>query len=481
MKQLRWLTFLNSIAGQLLILLLLATALFLTGIYISVRAARDAALAPPVMLFTERQIGIAEMLTQVPEEKFSDFLQELRSLHPGVDYQHLSKEAPQLLDLKWVSRNLALKDQMHEALPKEAASGPEQEEGAVSRGRPIDPLFERLANPQSVSVPLARTMLQEGSNMVYVTVYSLMPDQSAVSASIHIRAETLPNRQMESTLIFTVVCMSLLLLWAIIFLIRPLRRLAQATNNIAKENATPQKVDVAGPTELRVAALALNKMQDRIHQLIDDRTRMLAAVGHDLRTPVTRLRLRADTVEPEELRTAFLRDLNMMDGLLKRLMTYFRKGEIDDDPVRLELSSLVDSLVCEWDDAGEAVEFVHYTNVTVLARPNDLMRMVDNLIENAIKYAGGCEVSLSKEEGEQGDVACLKVIDHGPGIAQEDKLHLLEPFERGDKARTMDDKSGFGLGLAIARKVAQMHQASLELADTAGGGLTVIVRFPIAS
>ena len=286
---------------------------------------------------------------------------------------------------------------------------------------------------------------------------------------------------MESTLIFTVVCMSLLLLWAIIFLIRPLRRLAQATNNIAKENATPQKVDVAGPTELRVAALALNKMQDRIHQLIDDRTRMLAAVGHDLRTPVTRLRLRADTVEPEELRTAFLRDLNMMDGLLKRLMTYFRKGEIDDDPVRLELSSLVDSLVCEWDDAGEAVEFVHYTNVTVLARPNDLMRMVDNLIENAIKYAGGCEVSLSKEEGEQGEVACLKVIDHGPGIAQEDKLHLLEPFERGDKARTMDDKSGFGLGLAIARKVAQMHQASLELADTAGGGLTVIVRFPIAS
>ena len=477
MKQLRWFAFLNSIAGQLLVLLLLATALFLTGIYISVRAARDAPLAPPVMLFTERQIGIAETLAQLPEAQASTFLEKLQALHPGVDYQLLDGKDPRLEGLTWVSRNLALKDQTHEASVNQSRSG----DVARPREPQRDPFFDSLANPQKISIPLARTLSAEGSNMVHVTIYSRMVDQKVISASIHIQVRTPPNRQVESILVFTIVCMSLLLLWAIIFLIRPLRRLAQATNNIAKENATPQKVDVAGPTELRVAALALNKMQDRIHQLIDDRTRMLAAVGHDLRTPVTRLRLRADTVEPEEVKTAFLRDLNMMDGLLKRLMTYFSKGEIDDDPVRLELSSLVDSLVCEWDDAGESVALVGYANMTILARPNDLMRMVDNLIDNAIKYAGSCEVSLSREESEKGDVACLRVIDHGPGIAQEDKLHLLEPFERGDKARTMNDKSGFGLGLAIARKVAQMHQATLELTDTVGGGLTVIVRFPIAS
>ena len=310
-----------------------------------------------------------------------------------------------------------------------------------------------------------------------VTIFARRPDDKVISASIVISSNSPPNHALENIFVFTLVCMSLLLLWAIIFLIRPLRRLAQATNNIAKENATPKKAEVAGPTELRVAATALNKMQDRIHQLIDDRTRMLAAVGHDLRTPVTRLRLRADTVEPEELKLAFLRDLTMMDGLLKRLMTYFSKGDMEEEPVRLELSSLVDSLANEWSDAGEAVELVDYTNVTILAKPNDLMRMVDNLIDNAIKYAGSCELSLTKEA----DFACLKVIDHGPGIAQEDKLHLLEPFARGDKARTMNDKSGFGLGLAIARRAAQSHNATLELDDTEGGGLTIVVRFPLSA
>nr|WP_321982132.1 ATP-binding protein [uncultured Cohaesibacter sp.] len=477
MRQSRWFAFLNSIAGQLLVLLILASALFLTGIFISVRAARDAPVAPPVMLFTERQIGISEMLAQIPEEQIGVYLDKLRALHPGVEYQHLSKDDPSLNGLRWGARNPALRDEAYAA----SVNPPSVGDGNPPQPPRRDPFLDDLANPQKTTIPLARTLSSEVSQIDEVTIYSRLPDQSVIRASTSIRLHMPPNFQVEGILVFTIVCIFLLLLWAVIFLIRPLRRLAQATNNIAKENATPQKADVAGPTELRVAALALNKMQDRIHQLIDDRTRMLAAVGHDLRTPVTRLRLRADTVEPEEVKAAFLRDLNMMDGLLKRLMTYFSKGDMDEDPVRLELSSLVDSLVSEWDDAGEAVELVGYANMTILARPNDLMRMVDNLIDNAIKYAGSCEVSLSREESEKGNVACLRVIDHGPGIAQEDKLHLLEPFERGDKARTMNDKSGFGLGLAIARKVAQMHQAALELADTDGGGLTVVVRFPIAS
>nr|WP_321462790.1 ATP-binding protein [uncultured Cohaesibacter sp.] len=468
MRKTRWFGFLNSIAGQLLILLILAMALFMTGIYISVRAARNIPLAPPVMLFTERQIGIAEALAQLPAQDVPSYMERLGALHPNVSYQHLAATAPEIRDLTWVTRNQALNDPAFDGAFSGGREGPGEADG---KGGP--PPF--LSNPQTVSTPIARKLERLGDNMLHVTVFSRMPDESVISASIDTRLEEPPNHMLENIVVFTIVCMSLLLLWAIIFLIRPLRRLAHATNNIAKENAKPLKADIAGPTELRVAAMALNKMQDRIHHLIDDRTRMLAAVGHDLRTPVTRLRLRADTVEPEDLRLAFLRDLNMMDGLLKRLMTYFSKGQIEEEPVRLELSSLVDSLVCEWSDAGEAVEMTEYTNLTISARPNDLMRMVDNLIDNAVKYAGGCSVSVTREE----DHACLRVIDHGPGIPQEEKLALQEPFARGDKARTMNDTSGFGLGLAIARKAAEMHGATLELADTDGGGLTVEVRFAL--
>ncbi|WP_319499195.1 ATP-binding protein [uncultured Cohaesibacter sp.] len=473
MRKTRWFHFINSIAGQLLILLILAMGMFLTGIYISVQAAREAPLAPPIMLYSERQIGIAEAFALLPVDAVEPALQKLRNEHPTVTYELLSSSDPVVAPLEWIRRNIGVAEQ----------SPPPSSMSFLFRlfdplgGPPKNPdMIMGFANPQAIGLLFARTVHHIEDNRSEVTVYSRLSDEHILSARITLRAQEPPNHALENILIFSIVCTLLLLLWAIIFLIRPLRRLAQVTNNIAKENAKPQMAEVAGPTELRVASMALNKMQDRIHQLIEDRTRMLAAVGHDLRTPVTRLRLRADTVEPEDLRKAFLRDLTMMDGLLTRLMTYFSKGDTGEKPVRLELSSLVDSLAYEWSDSGEAVELTDYTNLTIRARPNDLTRLVDNLIDNAVKYAGACEISLKKE----GDFACLRVIDHGPGIAQEDRLLLQEPFARGDKARTMNDKSGFGLGLAIVRKAVESHDATLEMADTEGGGLTVIVRFPLA-
>nr|WP_319390102.1 ATP-binding protein [uncultured Cohaesibacter sp.] len=475
MRKARWFNFVNSIAGQLLILLILAMGMFLTGIYISVQAARVAPLAPPIMLYSERQIGIAEALAQLPPDAVEPALQQLRIKHPNVTYLLLSGTDPVVAPLEWIRRNIGVAD-----LPP---APPADSIGFLLRllsplGEPPSSadIAKGFANPQAIGLYFARSVHQIEDNQSEVTVYSRLPDQRVLSASITLRTPEMPNHGLENVLIYSLGCTLLLLLWAIIFLIRPLRRLAQVTNNIAKENAKPQMAEVAGPTELRVASIALNKMQDRIHQLIEDRTRMLAAVGHDLRTPVTRLSLRADTVEPEELRKAFLRDLTMMDGLLTRLMTYFSKGETGEKPVRLDLSSLVDSLAYEWSDAGEAVELADYTSLTILARPNALIRLIDNLIDNAVKYAGACEIALRQE----GDFACLLVIDHGPGIAQEDRFLLQEPFARGDKARTMDDTSGFGLGLAIARKVAENHDATIEMAETEGGGLTVIVRFPLA-
>ncbi|WP_316861410.1 ATP-binding protein [uncultured Cohaesibacter sp.] len=476
MKKALWFDFINSIAGQLLILLILATVLFLSGIYISIQAARDAPLAPPVMLFSERQIGIAEVLSLEDPGDYRAHLEELKKRHPKVTYKLHPKGESLGHDLVW-AKGRHIVDKPLSAAPGAIAPAQLFREPRDRIREPGEPGFFGVSNPQEVSLVISRRVEKnETTDIARVTLFALMPSEEVLSASIEVRAGDPPNHLIENTLVFTVVCMLLLLFWAIVFLIRPLRKLASVTNNIAKEDVDPKKVDVTGPTELRAAASALNKMQERIHHLIDDRTRMLAAVGHDLRTPVTRLRLRADTVEPEEDRAAFLRDLNMMDGLLSRLMAYFSKRDLSDEPVRLELSSLVHSLACEWSDAGNPVEITELTNVTIRARPNDVMRMVDNLIDNAIKYAGSCELSLTKE----GDFACLKVIDHGPGIPQEEKMLLQQPFARGDKARTMNGEPGFGLGLAIASKVAESHDATLDLLDTEGGGLKIVVRFPLS-
>ncbi|SNY92500.1 Signal transduction histidine kinase [Cohaesibacter sp. ES.047] len=443
------LLFCNSIASQLLMLLVIALFLLMGGFYVAVTMVTESHIAPPVRAFTEKELVFGQMLAMQEKADRPSYIQNFKQYHPEIEFQieddsfelseHMLTDYQQFIDDHGLDHRLSL------YLPSRINQ-----------------------------LPFALHVEETKANWALVSIHMQMPDKQVITAKTRMMINAPPKWTFMLALVL--VCMVLLLIWAIVFLIRPIRRLSAITDRIAFDGADPQPVDVGGPTELRVAAQALSKMQDRIRGLLDDRTRMLVAVSHDLRTPVTRLRLRADMVEQEEVKAGLLRDIAMMDGLLSRLMIYFRSGSRNEEETIFDFCSLIETLTSEWEDAGHDVTLVQCDTLKLRARPTDILRLTENLIDNAIKYAGSCEVSLVREA----DAACLRIVDHGAGIAEDARALLLEPFTRGEDARTMDDKSGFGLGLAIARKIAQSHRATIELAETSGGGLTVLVRFPLS-
>ena len=295
----RWFLVFNSIASQLLLLLVVALVLLLGGFYLAVSLATKNRVAPPVMIFAERQLMIGQMLALHEREERQSHLDGLTSYHPNTDFK-LEPETFVLPEtLVWDYWNYSDEQSAEDQLALH--------------------LSFRVG-----SLPFALELQDQGGNQVLATMHMRMPDDQVVTARSKLRLDPTPEQTVALVLVFVVISMALLLLWAVVFLIRPIRRLAEVTDRIARDGADPLPIDATGPTELRLVALALYKMQRRIQHLLDDRTRMLAAVGHDLRTPVTRLRLRADTVEPDEVKDGLLRDIAVMDGLLFRLMSYFR-------------------------------------------------------------------------------------------------------------------------------------------------------------
>ena len=251
-------------------------------------------------------------------------------------------------------------------------------------------------------------------------------------------------------------------------LVRPLHALAEAARAAGRGDRTA-RVPEAGARELREAALAFNAMQARIARFDAERTRTLAAVGHDLRTPITSLRIRAEMLDDEQ-REPMVRTLDEMRVMADGLVAYAR-GEGDGEATeRVDLAALLERL-CEERGAmwggGE--------NATVDARPVALARALGNLIDNAIRYAGDARVSLARADGQ----AVIAVEDEGPGIPPERLEAVLEPFVRGDASRSTET-GGTGLGLSIARAVLTAHGGSLGLANRPNGGLRAEARLPLA-
>ena len=278
------------------------------------------------------------------------------------------------------------------------------------------------------------------------------------------------------TALFLAVSVVVLGAWAAHELILPLQRLAGAVERFGSDTIEPVDLREEGPREVRRLAFALNRMQHRINQLMENRVRMLAAIGHDLRTPITRLRLRAEYVEDPALRAAFIDDLDCMDRLLQGGLTYLREGRSGEQTVTVDLVSLLSTVCDQCADLGHDVPFASSTcRVPVDGRPSELLRLFANLADNAIKHAGGGAIGLAVVD----DLARVEVVDNGPGIAECEKAAMQEPFVSGDAARNKDRPVGFGLGLAICRAIAKGHNGTFVLGDTPGGGLTVRVELPL--
>jgi signal transduction histidine kinase len=248
---------------------------------------------------------------------------------------------------------------------------------------------------------------------------------------------------------------------------RPLVQLANAADTLGPDlRASTLPED--GPLEVARAAKAFNAMQGRINHYMAERMQILAAISHDLQTPITRMRMRADMLDDSEQREKLNHDLKEMEVLVKEGVAYARTLHgTSEPPCALDPDALLESLVFDYTDAGQKLELHGKVGHSITTRPNALRRVLINLIDNALKFS--TQVELSVGEGEDGRII-IQVLDNGPGIPEAELEAVFQPFYRVEASRNRDT-GGTGLGLAIARQLAQAMNAGLSLHNRTAGGL----------
>jgi signal transduction histidine kinase len=251
----------------------------------------------------------------------------------------------------------------------------------------------------------------------------------------------------------------------------PLKALSDAATSLG-DDLTRSPLPVAGSTEVRQAATAFNAMQVRLQRQLAERTHMLAAITHDLQTPVTRLRLRLEKVETPELRERLLGDLAAMQTLIREGLDLARSAEHSEPAMKVDLQSLIDSIVDDAADAGQDVTTGARCDLDVALQPEAMRRVLSNLIDNALKYGGSAEVSCELSDG----AAVVRVRDRGPGLADDQLSNVFEPFVRLEDSRSRET-GGAGLGLTIARTLAERNGAEITLRNHPDGGAEAVVRF----
>jgi signal transduction histidine kinase len=272
-------------------------------------------------------------------------------------------------------------------------------------------------------------------------------------------------------LVATVTLIILFSAFAVWAITRPLRRIASAARD-ADISLGPAVFEERGSVEIVALARSLNSMQRRISTMVESRTRMLRGISHDLRTPLTRLRLRAERVDEGETREALLSDIERIDRLLKESLGYLRDNHHREAQERTDLATVLQTVCDEFADMGHSVEYRGPAHLISSFKPLALTRAITNLCENAVKFGKNVEVGLTTHQG----FAIIDVRDDGPGIPDEYRKRVMEPFFKVDSARGGSD-AGFGLGLSIVSEIAQAHNGSLELINGVSGGL--IARFSL--
>ena len=255
----------------------------------------------------------------------------------------------------------------------------------------------------------------------------------------------------------------------------PLRRFSEAAERLGIDIAA-SAIPETGPAELRAAAAVLNAMQRRITRFVDDRTSLLAAISHDLRTPISRLRLRAEALPANHDRPRLIADLKLMDEMIAATLDFARDADAGEPRCRIDLVSLVESLCEELADLGKTMRYRGPQGLEFTCRPMALGRAVRNLLENAAEYGGGGVAGLAGYP----DRVEIEICDRGPGIPTEEQERVFEPFYRLDRARATAHR-GTGLGLSIARNIARAHGGDVLLENRKEGGLRAVLRLPRAA
>ncbi|TXN26209.1 ATP-binding protein [Methylobacterium sp. WL19] len=400
--------------------------------------------------------------------------------HPGVAATRLATIV-RLLDAAPPGDRLRLLQDAARSLPslqiETAPASPEPPSASTRSERPDHPMVKRMR--EGFGRPLTITDLsppgrKEPGGGTRIGI--LTPSGASLRA-------TLPDDDRPpfgpGPIVFTFVLLgitlSLMSIWATRALTAPLAKLAEAADAFGTGMnlvALPRN----GPKEVAAVSRALDTMRGRVRRLIDDRTQMLAAISHDLRTPITRLRLRAEFIEDDHARTMTLRDLDQMNGLVEAALSFIRDGQAGGAHSLVDLASLVQTVCDGFTDVGADVRLEQTRHVLVRGRADDLQRAIVNLVDNAVKYGGSARLTIHPSE--QG--VALEVSDDGPGIPEAERDAMVQPFVRGDRTRNLDEASGFGLGLSIVLAIVEGHGGRLSLSNKAPRGLVARIDLPLA-
>jgi signal transduction histidine kinase len=256
-------------------------------------------------------------------------------------------------------------------------------------------------------------------------------------------------------------------------LTRPLANFARAAQRLGVDVKAPSLPE-SGPAEVRQAAQAFNEMQERIRRFVEDRTQMVAAISHDLGTPITRLRLRAEFVEDEETRKKMLADLEDMEKMVFSVLSFARNEAASEPHAMVDLRTLLHRVCDDMADAGHPVSLDAGDDAVAYGcRPAALRRALTNLIDNAVKYGRQARVSLDATP----DTVLIRIDDDGPGIPEELREEIFKPFQRLEASRSRET-GGSGLGLTVARTIIRAHGGDVVLVNRSEGGLRAEVRLP---
>lgn len=334
--------------------------------------------------------------------------------------------------------------------------------------------------------PIAVTSIKDAIGMDYPMTVTDIPgpikrfqvhlnltDGSPVT--IDVRPSMVPLSPWLPIVLFGQLALLILCTWlAVRIAIRPLTRLAQAVETL-DPNTHPVHLDEKGPTEVAHAAMAFNAMQARIAAYLKERMQLLAAISHDLQTPITRMKLRAELMDDCSEKEKLWNDLGEMEHLVREGVAYARSVHgATEEARRTNLDSFLDSLVFDYQDMGKDVQLCGKSEAVIDTRPHALRRVLVNLTDNALKFAGAAELKV--EPGVDGSLS-VKVMDRGPGISEEDLAHVMEPFYRVENSRNRST-GGTGLGLAIAQQLAIALGGALTLSNREGGGLCAQLKLP---
>jgi signal transduction histidine kinase len=329
------------------------------------------------------------------------------------------------------------------------------------------------AAKKAISIPTPFFEPRDGSGLQLYDVDVRFPDGDAAVFRIgHMpRGAPLP-RNLFVNLALLVVVLVIALYVTARSITRPLSNLVSAAEGLGR-NVRQPKLEEKGARELRDAAHAFNTMQDRLQRYLDSRTRVLAAMSHDLKTPLTRLRLQVETaLDDPAIQARFSKELDEMESMVRGALALFRGLDDDEMLAPIDINALVATLQSEFTEMGAEVTVEGKASQPFIGKPQALKRCLTNLVANAVKFGIRAKILV-----EDGAALLIRVRDDGPGIPPEELERVFEPFYRVESSRNRDT-GGTGLGLSIARDVAQAHGGSLIAQNLPGGGLEALLVLP---